>query len=68
MSLEKEIVVNLRTEFSKKSKYSLVLIECRELDILLLTRKKFLHSDLLTGVQYFSYCTLNIVLCDVKRQ
>ena len=68
MSLEKEIVVNLRTEFNKKNKYSLVIMECRELEILSLTRKKFLHSNLLTGVQYFSYCTLNIVLCDVKKQ
>ena len=68
MSLEKEIVLNLRIEFNKKNKYSLVLIESRELDILSLAHKKCLHSDLLTGGQYFSYCTSNIVLCDVKKQ
>ena len=67
-SLEKEIVVNLRTEFNKNNKYSLVLIECRELDISSLTRKKCLHSDLLTAVQCFSYCTVSIVLFDVKKQ
>ena len=50
MSLEKEIAVNLRTEFNKNNKYSLVLIEWRELDILSLPLKKCLHSDLLTRV------------------